>query len=165
MKKSLIFALTALLAVSFTFFGCPSNPSDGGGSDSEKENPDTPDTPSEIILFEVKTSYTDDAHCKKLTTKAELEKYTEKTLILKIKNTSTDSRTNWGIGELFFATSESNIYGTKTDEKIELTGPEFTDGIGTIELKVSEVIEKMADATILSINLYNDCELVNITVK
>lgn len=45
MKKSLIFALTALLAVSFTFFGCPSNPSDGG-SDSEKENPDTPDTPS-----------------------------------------------------------------------------------------------------------------------
>lgn len=46
MKKSLIFALTALLAVSFTFFGCPSNPSNGGGSDSEKENPDTPDTPS-----------------------------------------------------------------------------------------------------------------------
>lgn len=45
MKKSLIFALTALLAVSFTFFGCPSNTSNGG-SDSEKENPDTPDTPS-----------------------------------------------------------------------------------------------------------------------
>lgn len=45
MKKSLIFALTALLAVSFTFFGCPSNPSDTG-DDTEKENPDTPDTPS-----------------------------------------------------------------------------------------------------------------------
>lgn len=40
MKKSLIFALTALLAVSFTFFGCPSNPSDN--PDSGTETPDTP---------------------------------------------------------------------------------------------------------------------------
>lgn len=52
MKKSLIFALTALLAVSFTFFGCPSNPSDTG-DDTEKENPDTPDTPSVEINEEL----------------------------------------------------------------------------------------------------------------
>lgn len=47
MKKSLIFALTALLAVSFTFFGCPSNPSDNPDSGTETpDTPDTPDTPS-----------------------------------------------------------------------------------------------------------------------
>ena len=145
MKKLLLIA-SALLA--FTFFGCdqPSNPS------------------TEVVLFEVKSSYQDEAHFKEIGNKTALSEYAGKTVVLTIKYLEGD-RAGWGIGEVFFATDNADLYGTKTDVTILLTGTAAADNICTIEYPVDEVIAAMGDAEYISINLYNQTELVKISVK
>jgi hypothetical protein len=145
MKKLLLIA-SALLA--FSFFGCdqPSNPS------------------TEVVLFEVKSSYQDEAHCKEIGNKTALSEYAGKTVVLTIKYLEGD-RNGWVIGEIFFATDNADLYGTKTDVTIPLEGVEATDNICTIECPVDEVIAAMGDAEYISINLYNQTELVKISVK
>ena len=158
MKKLLLIA-SALLA--FGFFGCtqPSNP-DTGKSDVVVGG----DTTGEVVIFEVKSSYNDEAHCKEIGNKTKLSEFAGKTVVLTIKYLEGD-RTGWGIGEVFFATDNTDLHGTKTGDPILLEGVAATDNICTIEYPVDEVIAAMGDAEYISINLYNQTELVKISVK
>ena len=182
MKKLLLIA-SALLA--FTFFGCeqPSNSTtpDTGKSDVVVDSGDdttgddttgddttgddtTGDEVTEVVIFEVKSSYNDEAHCKEIGNKTALSEFAGKTVVLTIKYLDGD-RNGWGIGEVFFATDNADLYGTKTDVTIPLKGVAATDNICTIECPVDEVIAAMGDAEYISINLYNQTELVKISVK
>ena len=118
---------------------------------------------TEVVLFEVKSSYTDEAHCKEIGNKTTLSKYAGKTLVLTIKYLEGD-RNGWGIGELFFATDNKDLYNTKTG-KLDVKGIAATDNICAIEYPVDDVIAAMGDAEYISINLYNETELVKISVK
>ena len=181
MKKLLLIA-SALLA--FTFFGCeqPSNsttPDTGKsdvvvGDDTTKDDDTTGDDTTgddttgdevtEVVIFEVKSSYNDEAHCKEIGNKTALSEFAGKTVVLTIKYLEGD-RTGWGIGEVFFATDNADLYGTKTGDTIPLKGVAATDNICTIEYPVDDVIAAMGDAEYISINLYNQTELVKISVK
>ena len=186
MKKLLLIA-SALLA--FTFFGCdlPSNPSspDTGksdvvvGDDTTKDDDTTGDDTTgddttgddttgdevtEVVIFEVKSSYQEEAHCKEIGNKTALSEFAGKTVVLTIKYLEGD-RAGWGIGEVFFATDNADLYGTKTGDTIPLKGVAATDNICTIEYPVDDVIAAMGDAEYISINLYNQTELVKISVK
>lgn len=187
MKKLLLIA-SALLA--FSFFGCnqPSNPStpDTGksdvivdsGDDATKDDDTTGDDTTgddttgddttgdegtEVVLFEVESSYQEEAHCKEIGNKTALSEFAGKTVVLTIKYIEGD-RNGWGIGEVFFATDNANLYGTKTG-KVDVKGTAATDNICTIEYPVDDVIAAMGDAEYISINLYNQTELVKISVK
>ena len=72
MKKLLLIA-SALLA--FSFFGCnqPGNP-----SNPSSQTPGQEDTG--VVLFEVKSSYEDEAHCKEIGNKTALSEYAVKLL-------------------------------------------------------------------------------------
>ena len=161
MKKLLLIA-SALLA--FSFFGCtqPSNP-DTGNSDVVTGGDTTGDEVTEVVIFEVKSSYNDEAHCKEIGNKTELSEFAGKTVVLTIKYLEGD-RAGWGIGEVFFATDNADLYNTKTG-KVDIKGTAATDNICTIEYPVDDVIAAMGDAEYISINLYNQTELVKISVK
>ena len=161
MKKILLIA-SALLA--FSFFGCtqPSNP-DTGNSDVVTGGDTTGDEVTEVVIFEVKSSYNDEAHCKEIGNKTELSEFAGKTVVLTIKYLEGD-RAGWGIGEVFFATDNADLYNTKTG-KVDIKGTAATDNICTIEYPVDDVIAAMGDAEYISINLYNQTELVKISVK
>ena len=161
MKKLLLIA-SALLA--FSFFGCtqPSNP-DTGNSDVVTGGDTTGDEVTEVVIFEVKSSYNDEAHCKEIGNKTELSEFAGKTVVLTIKYLEGD-RASWGIGEVFFATDNADLYNTKTG-KVDIKGTAATDNICTIEYPVDDVIAAMGDAEYISINLYNQTELVKISVK
>ena len=161
MKKLLLIA-SALLA--FSFFGCtqPSNP-DTGNSDVVTGGDTTGDEVTEVVIFEVKSSYNDEAHCKEIGNKTELSEFAGKTVVLTIKYLEGD-RAGWGIGEVFFATDNADLYNTKTG-KVDIKGTAATDNICTIEYPVDDVIAAMGDAEYISIDLYNQTELVKITVK
>ena len=161
MKKLLLIA-SALLA--FSFFGCtqPSNP-DTGNSDVVTGGDTTGDEVTEVVIFEVKSSYNDEAHCKEIGNKNELSEFAGKTVVLTIKYLEGD-RAGWGIGEVFFATDNADLYNTKTG-KVDIKGTAATDNICTIEYPVDDVIAAMGDAEYISINLYNQTELVKISVK
>ena len=124
----------------------------------------TSDEVTEVVIFEVKSSYQDEAHCKEIGNKTALSEFAGKTVVLTIKYLEGD-RTGWEIGEVFFATDNADLYGTKTDDTIPLEGVAATDNICTIECPVDEVIAAMGDAEYISINLYNQTELVKISVK
>ena len=172
MKKLLLIA-SALLA--FSFFGCnqPSNPSspDTGksdvivdsGDDTSKDDDTTGDEGTEVVVFEVKSSYQDEAHCKEIGNKTALSEFAGKTVVLTIKYLEGD-RNGWGIGEVFFATDNADLYNTKTG-KVDVEGTAATDNICTIEYPVDDVIAAMGDAEYISINLWNQTELVKISVK
>ena len=162
MKKLLLIA-SALLA--FSFFGCTqsTNP-DTGNSDVVTGGDTTGDEVTEVVIFEVKSSYNDEAHCKEIGNKTELSEFAGKTVVLTIKYLEGD-RADWGIGEVFFATDNADLYNTKTDVTIPLKGVAATDNICTIECPVDEVIAAMGDAEYISINMYNQTELVKISVK
>ena len=161
MKKLLLIA-SALLA--FSFFGCtqPSNP-DTGKSDVVAGGDTTGDEVTEVVIFEVKSSYQEEAHCKEIGNKTALSEFAGKTVVLTIKYLEGD-RAGWGIGEVFFATDNADLYGTKTG-KVDIKGTAATDNICTIEYPVDDVIAAMGDAEYISINLYNQTELVKISVK
>ena len=188
MKKLLLIA-SALLA--FSFFGCtpstnPSTP-DTGKSDVVDQLPDdstggdettgddttgddttgddtTGDEGTEVVIFEVESSYQEEAHCKEIGNKTALSEFAGKTVVLTIKYLEGD-RNGWDIGEVFFATNNADLYGTKTDDTIPLKGVAATDNICTIEYPVDDVIAAMGDAEYISINLWNQTELVKISVK
>lgn len=124
----------------------------------------TGDEVTEVVIFEVKSSYQDEAHCKEIGNKTALSEFAGKTVVLTIEYLDGD-RTGWNIGEVFFATDNTDLYGTKTDVTIPLEGVAATDNICTIECPVDEVIAAMGDAEYISINLYNQTELVKISVK
>ena len=161
MKKLLLIA-SALLA--FSFFGCtqPSNP-DTGNSDVVTGGDTTGDEVTEVVIFEVKSSYNDEAHCKEIGNKTELSEFAGKTVVLTIKYLEGD-RAGWGIGEVFFATDNADLYNTKTG-KVDIKGTAATDNICTIEYPVDDVIAAMGDVEYISINLWNQTELVKISVK
>ena len=170
MKKLLLIA-SALLA--FSFFGCTptTNPDTGksdvivdSGDDTTKDDDTTGDEVTEVVIFEVKSSYNDEAHCKEIGNKTALSEFAGKTVVLTIKYLDGD-RNGWGIGEVFFATDNADLYNTKTDVTIPLKGVAATDNICTIECPVDDVIAAMGDAEYISINLYNQTELVKISVK
>lgn len=134
-------------------------------SDDDTTDDDTTgDEVTEVVIFEVKSSYQDEAHCKEIGTKTALSEYAGETLVLTIEYLDGD-RTGWSIGEVFFATDNADLYGTKTDDTIPLEGVAATDNICTIECPVDDVIAAMGDAEYISINLYNETELVKISVK
>jgi len=158
MKKLLLIA-SALLA--FSFFGCTqsTNP-DAGKSDAIV---DSGDESTEVVLFEVKSSYQEEAHCKEIGNKTALSEFAGKTVVLTIEYLEGD-RAGWRIGEVFFATDNADLYGTKTG-KVDVEGTAATDNICTIEYPVDDVITAMGDAEYISINLWNETELVKISVK
>ena len=119
---------------------------------------------TEVVIFEVKSSYQEEAHCKEIGNKTELSEFAGKTVVLTIKYLEGD-RNGWGIGEVFFATDNADLYGTKTDDTIPLKGVAATDNICTIECPVDNVIAAMGDAEYISINLWSETELVKISVK
>ena len=180
MKKLLV--LLGILAA-FSFVACnkeadPVNPPASDPIENPTDTPDVPDTPdtpdvpdtpdepeapTEIVLFEVKSSYQEEAHCKEIGNKTALSEYAGKTVVLTIKYLEGD-RNGWGIGEVFFATDNENLYGTKTG-KVDIKGTAATDNICTIEYPVDDVIAAMGDAEYISINLWNQTELVKISVK
>jgi len=123
----------------------------------------TGDEGTEVVVFEVKSSYQEEAHCKEIGNKTALSEFAGKTVVLTIKYLEGD-RNNWGIGEVFFATDNADLYNTKTGS-VELTGTAATDNICTIEYPVDDVIAAMGDAEYISINLWNQTELVKISVK
>lgn len=124
----------------------------------------TGDEGTEVVIFEVKSSYQEEAHCKEIGTKTELSEFAGKTVVLTIKYLEGD-RNGWDIGEVFFATNNADLYGTKTDDTIPLKGVAATDNICTIEYPVDDVIAAMGDAEYISINLWSETELVKISVK
>ncbi len=177
MKKLLLIA-SALLA--FSFFGCeqPSNPStpdtgksdvvdqlpaDSTGGDETTGDDTTGDEGTEVVVFEVKSSYQDEAHCKEIGNKTALSEFAGKTVVLTIKYLEGD-RNGWGIGEVFFATDNADLYNTKTG-KVDIEGTAATNNICTIEYPVDDVIAAMGDAEYISINLWSETELVKISVK
>ena len=123
----------------------------------------TGDEGTEVVIFEVESSYQDEAHCKEIGNKTALSEFAGKTVVLTIEYLDGD-RTDWVIGQVFFATDNADLYGTKTG-KVDIEGTEATDNICTIEYPVDDVIAAMGDAEYISINLWNQTELVKISVK
>ena len=168
--KKLINIAAVLLAASMIFVGCsngvaaPGSNNGGSGSGNEAGGSAGGEAGTEVVLFEVESSYQDEAHCKEIGNKTELSKYAGKTLVLTIKYLDGD-RAGWGIGNLFFATSNTDLYNTQTGTPIELKGTAATDNICTIEYPVDDVIAAMDDAEYISINLWSETELVKISVK
>ncbi|MBE6350665.1 MAG: hypothetical protein E7062_07985 [Spirochaetaceae bacterium] len=167
MKKLLV--LVGILAA-FSLMGCPKDPVNPPASDpienpSEPDTPDVPDTPdepetpAEIVLFEG-----DFSNYSVLTTKTVLSENAGKTLALSIRNDSGAGRDGWGIGNIEFATDETNVYGSKTAAAIELKATTFADNICILEFPVDDVLAA-ADAEIVTANVYNDCVLVKAVIK
>ena len=118
----------------------------------------------EIIIFEVESSFEEEARWKVIGTKTALSEYAGETLVLTIEYLDGD-RTGWGIGEVVFATDNYDVYGSKIDVSLPIEGRTATDNICTIEYSVDDVIAAMGDAEYISIDLYNETELVKISVK
>lgn len=118
----------------------------------------------EIVIFEVKSSFEEEALWKVIGTKTALSEYAGETLVLTIEYLDGD-RTGWGIGEVAFATDNYDVYGSKIDVSLPIKGTTATDNICTIEYPVDDVIAAMGDAEYISIDLYNQTELVKISVK
>ena len=123
----------------------------------------TGDEGTEVVIFEVKSSYQEEAHCKEIGNKTALSEFAGKTVVLTIEYLDGD-RTDWVIGQVFFATDNADLYGTKTG-KVDIEGTEATDNICTIEYPVDDVIAAMGDAEYISIQLWSQTELVKISVK
>lgn len=80
----------------------------------------------------------DEEYCKEIGNKTALSEYAGKTLALTIKYLDGD-RNGWGIGEVFFATDNADLYNTKTG-KVDVEGTAATDNICAIEYPVDDVI-------------------------
>lgn len=170
MKKLLV--LVGILAA-FSFVACNKeadpvnppasdpieNPTDTPDVPDTPDTPDVPDTPAEIVLFEG-----DFSNYSVLTKKTVLSENAGKTLALSIRNDSGAGRDGWGIGNIEFATDETNVYGSKTAAAIELKATTFADNICILEFPVDDVLAA-ADAEIVTANVYNDCVLVKAVIK
>ena len=118
----------------------------------------------EIVIFEVESSFEEEALWKVIGTKTALSEYAGETLVLTIEYLD-GNRDGWGIGEVVFATDNYDVYGSKIDVSLPIEGTTATDNICTIEYPVDDVIAAMGDAEYISIDLYNQTELVKISVK
>ena len=118
----------------------------------------------EIVIFEVESSFEEEAHWKVIGTKTALSEYAGETLVLTIEYLD-GNRDGWDIGEVAFATDNYDVYESKIDVSLPIIGTTATDNICTIEYPVDDVIAAMGDAEYISIDLYNQTELVKISVK